>query len=100
MIPTSIIDRTKGIRPSSFFEGMGIVAHAMFGDCFDGQAVELIGPLVKEVLDQHPEGAVKLHEKKTVVCMEGPQFSTRAESEMYRMWGVSCLVKYRLEWEG
>jgi 5'-methylthioadenosine phosphorylase len=93
IIPNSIIDRTKGIRPSSYFEGMGIVAHAMFGDCFDTGAVKLIGPLVKKVLDEHPEGAVKLHEGKTVVCMEGPQFSTRAESEMYRQWGVSIRLR-------
>ncbi len=88
VIPSSIIDRTKGIRPSTYFEGLGIVAHAMFGDCFDTQAVGLIGPLVRDVLDKHPEGKVTLHEKKTLVCMEGPAFSTRAESEMYRQWGV------------
>lgn len=46
-------------------------------------------PQVKKVLDEHPEGAVKLHEKKNLVVMEGPAFSTRAESLMYRQWGVS-----------
>jgi len=55
----------------------------MFGDPFDNQLVAAITPLVKEVLD----GGKKLHERKTVVCMEGPQFSTRAESQMYRQWG-------------
>lgn len=87
VIPRSIIDRTKGIRPSTFFQDVGIVAHAMFGDAFDNQLVELIEPLVKKVLSSQPEGSVKLHTKKTVVVMEGPQFSTRAESEMYRQWG-------------
>lgn len=88
VIPTSIIDRTKGIRESTYFSGTGIVAHAMFGDAFDNPLLDFIGPLVRNVLSSQPEGEqVKLHEGKTVVCMEGPQFSTRAESEMYRMWG-------------
>lgn len=83
IIPDQIIDRTKSIRPASFFEGTGVVAHAMFGDPFDNQLVDAITPLVKEALGS----AKTLHGKKTVVCMEGPQFSTRAESLMYRAWG-------------
>ena len=90
VIPNSIIDRTKGIRPSTYFQNVGIVAHAMFGDAFDNDLIEFIKPLVKKVLDEHPEGSVRMHSEKTVVCMEGPQFSTRAESEMYRTLGV-CL---------
>lgn len=89
VIPNSIIDRTKGIRPSTYFQDVGIVAHAMFGDAFDNELLDFIKPLVKKVLDEHPEGQVRMHSEKTVVCMEGPQFSTRAESEMYRTWGVS-----------
>jgi len=50
---------------------------------------------VRQVLDAHPEGSVKLHEKKTVVVMEGPAFSTRAESLMYRQIGVSIYSKSR-----
>ena len=91
VIPNSIIDRTKGIRPSTYFQNVGIVAHAMFGDAFDNDLIEFIKPLVKKTLDEHPEGKVKMHSEKTVVCMEGPQFSTRAESEMYRTLGVSVM---------
>lgn len=83
IIPDQIIDRTKGIRPASFFQDTGVVAHAMFGDPFDGQLIQLITPFVKETLTE----GVGLHTGKTVVCMEGPQFSTRAESLMYRAWG-------------
>lgn len=83
IIPDQIIDRTKGIRPASFFEGTSVVAHAMFGDPFDSQLVKAITPLVKEALGDKK----RLHGGKTVVCMEGPQFSTRAESLMYRQWG-------------
>ncbi|KAG8900292.1 S-methyl-5-thioadenosine phosphorylase [Tulasnella sp. 403] len=86
VIPDQIIDRTKGIRPSSFFEGTQVVGHAMFGEPFDAQLVSLITPLVKKVLDEEAKN-VQLHTEKTVVVMEGPQFSTRAESKMYRAWG-------------
>ncbi|EJD42419.1 glutamate biosynthesis-related protein [Auricularia subglabra TFB-10046 SS5] len=86
IIPSQIIDRTKGIRPASFFEGTRIVAHAMFGDPFDDALRGVLGKLVKNAL-QSASGDVRVHEDKTVVCMEGPQFSTRAESEMYRLWG-------------
>lgn len=58
----------------------------MFGDPFSEQLNSFIAPRVKKILSA--EGAeVKLHTEKTVVCMEGPAFSTRAESLMYRQWG-------------
>ncbi|KAH7103136.1 glutamate biosynthesis-related protein [Auriculariales sp. MPI-PUGE-AT-0066] len=86
VIPGQIIDRTKGIRPASFFEGTKIVAHAMFGDPFDEALRGVLNGLVKATLEKTGRD-VRLHTGKTVVCMEGPQFSTRAESEMYRQWG-------------
>ncbi|KAF3904000.1 hypothetical protein AA313_de0202924 [Arthrobotrys entomopaga] len=81
VIPSQIIDRTKGIRPSTFFEG-GIVAHVGFSDPFD----EKLGKIVKGCEWALADKAF-IHEGKTLVCMEGPQFSTRAESKMYRAWG-------------
>ncbi|KAK6521007.1 S-methyl-5-thioadenosine phosphorylase [Arthrobotrys conoides] len=81
VIPTQIIDRTKGIRPATFFDG-GIVAHVGFSDPFD----EKVGRIIK-ASEGALEGGAKIHEGKTLVCMEGPQFSTRAESKMYRSWG-------------
>jgi len=86
IIPDQIIDRTKGTRVSTFFQGTRIVAHATFGDPFSKKFSEFIAPLVKRVLDDAGHGS-QLHTKKTVVCMEGPLFSTRAESHMYRAWG-------------
>ncbi|KAK0227098.1 nucleoside phosphorylase domain-containing protein [Armillaria nabsnona] len=85
-LPTQIIDRTKGIRPASFFEGTSIVAHASFGDPFSGKLVSWLEERVRKALDQEGRG-VKLFTDKCIVCMEGPQFSTRAESIMYRQWG-------------
>jgi len=85
VLPDQIIDRTKGIRPATFFDDDAcVVAHAQFGDPFAKKLVDFLAPRVKEALEGR---GVKLHTGKTVVCMEGPQFSTRAESKMYRMWG-------------
>ncbi|KNE62673.1 methylthioadenosine phosphorylase [Allomyces macrogynus ATCC 38327] len=66
VLPEQIIDRTKGIRPASFFD-KGIVGHVPFGD---------------------PAGVHAAPARRaTLICMEGPAFSTRAESHMYRSWG-------------
>lgn len=85
-IPTQIIDRTKGVRPSSFFDELTIVAHASFGDPFSNKLVSWLEDRVRKALEQEGRG-VKLFTDKCIVCMEGPQFSTRAESIMYRQWG-------------
>ena len=82
VIPDQIIDRTKGIRPFTFFEG-GMVGHVGFADPFD----EGIAKIVRQCGHSLEGDGVRLHDKGTVVCMEGPQFSTRAESQMYRQWG-------------
>lgn len=80
VLPSQIIDRTKGIRPSTFFED-GIVAHAAFGDPFSEYLADIIYSC-KGVLE-----SAAMHRGKTLVCMEGPLFSTRAESMLYRQWG-------------
>ncbi|PWN33954.1 Methylthioadenosine phosphorylase [Meira miltonrushii] len=89
VVPSQIIDRTKGVRRASFFgEGdqSGIVAHATFGDPFDETLRPVVEDVVRKELSQlAPE--VKTHGKKTLVAMEGPQFSTRAESLAYRQLG-------------
>lgn len=92
VIPDQIIDRTKGIRADTFFRGEGVVVHSMFGDPFSGKLNSFVVPRVQKILAglaaaNHEGDAVALHAGKTVVCMEGPAFSTRAESLMYRQWG-------------
>ncbi|KAF9236994.1 nucleoside phosphorylase domain-containing protein [Melanogaster broomeanus] len=89
-IPTQIIDRTKGIRPASFFEGTSVVAHAAFGDPFSLKLVRWLETEVEKALKDEGRGVV-LHKDKCLVCMEGPQFSTRAESIMYRAWGADLI---------
>lgn len=81
VLPDQLIDRTRGLRPSTFF-GEGLVAHAGFADPFHAGLSDLIAKHEKVL-----EFGARLHQKKTAVCMEGPAFSTRAESHMYRSWG-------------
>ncbi|KAL6827576.1 Methylthioadenosine phosphorylase [Trichoderma camerunense] len=86
VIPDQVIDRTKGIRPFTFFEG-GVVGHVGFADPFDKKLADIV-----KTCAAHMEGdGVVLHDKGTLICMEGPQFSTRAESHMYRSWGGSVI---------
>ncbi|TPX44536.1 hypothetical protein SeMB42_g04298 [Synchytrium endobioticum] len=85
VLPTQIIDRTKGIRDSTFFE-TGCVAHAMFSDPFDDELADIVHKAAKEIIPD-----VTIHRNKTLVCMEGPAFSTRAESLMYRSWGADLI---------
>jgi len=82
VIVDQFIDRTKG-RPSTFF-GEGIVGHVPFGDP--------VSPVLADVLAAaSKEAGATTHVGGTYVCMEGPAFSTRAESELYRSWGASVV---------
>ncbi|ORX88849.1 glutamate biosynthesis-related protein [Basidiobolus meristosporus CBS 931.73] len=81
VLPNQIIDRTKGIRPSTYFEGEGIIGHASFADPFCPAAAEIIAN------HSHLVENLTVHKDKLLVCMEGPAFSTRAESNLYRSWG-------------
>uniref|UniRef100_UPI003F79E91E phosphorylase family protein n=1 Tax=Klebsiella pneumoniae TaxID=573 RepID=UPI003F79E91E len=78
VVPDQIIDRTKGIRPFTFFEG-GMVGHVGFADPFDHRLAEIVRKCGHSL---EGEG-VRLHDKGLIICMEGPQFSTRAESNLY-----------------
>lgn len=81
VLPDQLIDRTRGFRPSTFF-GEGLVAHAGFADPFHEGLADLIAAQAHAM-----EFGSKIHRNKTAICMEGPAFSTRAESHMYRSWG-------------
>ena len=83
VIPDQFFDRTQGRRASTFF-GDGVVGHVQFADpvCADLSAV-----LVKSARDV---GAT-VHAGGTYLCIEGPNFSTRAESRIYRSWGVDII---------
>ena len=76
VIPNQLFDRTKGIRPATFF-GEGLVVHVGFDKPFDQR--------LSDLLEQAARAAgATVHRGGTYVCMEGPQFSTLAESEENR----------------
>ena len=88
VVPDQFIDRTRG-RISTFF-GRGIVAHVSFADPMCGDLTRLLAAAGRE------RGAM-IHEGGTYVCMEGPQFSTRAESFLYRSWGADIIGMTNLQ---
>ena len=85
VIPDQFIDRTKD-RVATFF-GDGIVGHIAFGDPVCNNLATILGDAVESL---NLEG-VTLHRGGTYVCMEGPAFSTKAESNLYRSWGATVI---------
>jgi 5'-methylthioadenosine phosphorylase len=77
-----LIDRTRG-RKATFFED-GIVAHIMFAD-------PITAVLAERVAGAAEKAGATVHRGGTYLCMEGPAFSTRAESNLYRSWGADVI---------
>jgi 5'-methylthioadenosine phosphorylase len=88
VIPDQFVDRT--FKRSSTFFGRGLVAHVAFAHPF---CATLRGVLFAAC----GEARVQRHAKGTYVCIEGPQFSTRAESELYRSWGMDVIGMTNLQ---
>ncbi|HEX9880208.1 MAG TPA: S-methyl-5'-thioadenosine phosphorylase [Candidatus Binatia bacterium] len=88
VVPDQFIDRTTQ-RTSTFF-GRGLVAHVAFADptCAD---------LRRAVVRAGEEEGARIHSGGTYVCMEGPQFSTRAESRLHRSWGAHVIGMTNLQ---
>lgn len=85
VVPDQFIDRTKH-RVATFF-GEGLVAHIAFGDPICANLAQVVGDAV-EVLNLEES---ELHRGGTYICMEGPAFSTKAESNLYRSWGAKII---------
>ena len=83
IVVDQFIDRTRH-RVDTFFDDDGVVAHVAFADPVDAQ---LAGSLTSAA----QRAGATVHEGGVYLCMEGPQFSTRAESQLYRSWGVSVI---------
>jgi len=82
VIPDQFIDRTKG-RDSTFFAN-GIVAHITFAEPFC--------PVLSQTLfEAATKAGTKMHKGGTYLTIEGPQFSTKAESQLYRSWGADIV---------
>jgi len=90
VFPDQFFDRTRQ-RRSTFF-GDGIAAHVTFAD-----------PVCRDLCDALEQAAraelrgIDVHRGGTYLCMEGPAFSTRAESEVYRSWGMSVIGMTNLQ---
>src|SRR5213075_3092937 len=82
VFPDQFIDRTRH-RPDTFF-GNGIVGHVSFADPICAGVSMAMSAVAREA-------GAKVHEGGTYICMEWPQFSTRAESNLYRSWGVDVI---------
>jgi len=83
VIPDQIIDRTF-LRPDTFF-GNGIVGHVAFADPYCPQLSDVL-------YDAAHHHDIRVHDGGICMVMEGPQFSTRAESELYRSWGADIIL--------
>ena len=88
VVPDQFVDRTRG-RISTFF-GNGIVAHVGFAHPF-------CKPLSAIAYDSARAAGATVHKGGTYVCMEGPQFSTLAESQLYRRWGLDVIGMTNLQ---
>jgi 5'-methylthioadenosine phosphorylase len=82
VLPDQFIDRTTQ-RLNTFFD-QGLVAHVAFGDPICTTLSSMLGQASQKV-------SVKVHRPGTYLCIEGPQFSTRAESLLYRTWGADVI---------
>ncbi len=88
VIPDQFFDRTRG-RVSTFF-GEGLVAHVSFAD-------PICPELAKVVAGACRDAGVTVKEGGTYLCMEGPAFSTKAESNVYRSWGMDVIGMTNLQ---
>jgi 5'-methylthioadenosine phosphorylase len=88
VIPDQFFDRTRG-RVSTFF-GEGIVAHISFSDPICPELARVVAGACREV-------GVTVKEGGTYLCMEGPAFSTKAESNVYRSWGMDVIGMTNLQ---
>jgi 5'-methylthioadenosine phosphorylase len=91
VVPDQFIDRTRN-RISTFF-GEGIVAHVGFGHPVCPNLAQILADAVASL--NLPD--VELHRGGTYVCMEGPAFSTKAESNLYRSWGATIIGMTNLQ---
>ena len=83
VIPDQLLDRTKGVRPASFF-GDGVVVHIAFAEPFCPETSAIVAESARRA-------GANLHVGGTLVVMEGPQFSTKAESHFYRQIGAHLI---------
>jgi 5'-methylthioadenosine phosphorylase len=90
VIPDQFFDRTRARAHESTFFGEGIVAHMAFANPVCGQLGDVLESSCRQV-------EVNVHRGGTYLCMEGPAFSTKAESNFYRQWGMDIIGMTNLQ---
>lgn len=90
MIPDQFFDRTSARAEESTFFGQGIVGHITFSHPVCNELGDILEESCKTV-------DVKVHRGGTYLCMEGPAFSTKAESNVYRSWGMDIIGMTNLQ---
>jgi len=90
VIPDQFFDRTRARAKESTFFGEGIVGHVTFAHPVCDELGDILEESCKTV-------DVKVHRGGTYVCMEGPAFSTKAESNVYRQWGMDIIGMTNLQ---
>jgi len=90
VLPDQFFDRTR-LRVSTFF-GDGIAAHVTFGDPVCREVCDVLEAVARRELQ-----GIDIHRGGTYICMEGPAFSTKAESEVYRSWGMHVIGMTNLQ---
>ncbi|HMO82400.1 MAG TPA: S-methyl-5'-thioadenosine phosphorylase [Pyrinomonadaceae bacterium] len=90
VIPSQFFDRTRARAKESTFFGEGIVGHVTFAHPVCNELGDILEASCNEV-------GVKVHRGGTYLCMEGPAFSTKAESMVYRQWGMDIIGMTNLQ---
>jgi 5'-methylthioadenosine phosphorylase len=90
VIPDQFFDRTRARAKESTFFGEGIVGHVTFAHPVCNELGDILEASCKEI-------GVKTHRGGTYICMEGPAFSTVAESNVYRQWGMDIIGMTNLQ---
>jgi 5'-methylthioadenosine phosphorylase len=90
-IPDQFFDRTRARAEESTFFGEGIVGHVTFAHPVCSELGDILEASCKTVPD------LKVHRGGTYICMEGPAFSTKAESNVYRQWGMDIIGMTNLQ---
>ncbi len=90
VIPNQFFDRTRARATESTFFGQGIVGHVTFAHPVCSELGDILEEACKSI-------GVKTHRGGTYICMEGPAFSTKAESNVYRRWGMDVIGMTNLQ---
>jgi 5'-methylthioadenosine phosphorylase len=82
VVPSQLFDNTKGKRAATFYDN-GVVGHVSVGNPFSASLTQLVISTTRA----HAEAGITVHDSGTLITIEGPRFSTKAESHAFRGWG-------------